>query len=187
VNSPPKRGESPGNTQKLARPDELRAELRHNDAVPRANESMTQRLHFLPILLSGLLVACASDPAPAPVDAPPTAPKPMLEPQSQASHLPAVSGQLLGVAAGAEVELALLVVDARGRPGRSLGSQQLRGGGDALPFELHFEPTALQAGQRLELRARVSHSGRLVQRLIPRTIASQSNQSLGELSLVAAP
>ncbi len=148
---------------------------------------MTRRLHILPILLTGLLTACASDPAPAPVDAPPTAPKPILEPQSQASHLPALSGQLLGVAAGAEVELALLIVDARGRPGRSLGSQQLRGDGDALPFELHFEPTPLQTGQRLELRARVSHSGRLVQRLIPRTIVSQTNQALGDLDLVAAP
>lgn len=148
---------------------------------------MTERLHFLPILLACLLAACASEPPPAPVDAPPSAPKPALEPQSQASHLPAISGQLLGVAAGAEVELALLIVDARGRPARPLGSQQLRGDGAALPFELHFQPGPLQAGQRLELRARVSHSGRLVQRLIPRTIATQANQDLGELSLVPAP
>lgn len=142
---------------------------------------------LVPLLLAGLLAACASDAPMVPVDAPPTPPAPALEPQPQAGHLPAVQGQLLGVAAGADVELALLVVAANGRPSQSVAHQQLRGDGQALPFTLRFTPVPLQAGQRLELRARVSHSGRLVQRLIPRTIADQSGQVLGELSLVPAP
>lgn len=145
--------------------------------------------YLLPLALSGLLVACAGEPTttvPPPTPAPAPAPAPA-EPSSAPIQGPGLRGELLGVAAGADVDLALLGVDMRGRPRALLGQVHLRGNGEALPF--HLPLSNLQAPQdlRLELRGRVSHSGRLVQRLPARTIVELHDQDLGALQLVPAP
>ena len=148
---------------------------------------MNRYLPLLPLALSGLLAACAGEPTttvPPPTPAP--APTPA-EPSSAPIQGPGLRGELLGVAAGADVDLALLGVDMRGRPRALLGQVHLRGNGEALPF--HLPLSNLQAPQdlRLELRGRVSHSGRLVQRLPARTIVELRDQDLGALQLVPAP
>lgn len=148
---------------------------------------MNRRPALFPLALCALLTACGSDPV-APPPAPTTVPvAPAAEPEPPASHHPSLRGELLGVAAGADVELALLVVDARGRPGQLLGSLQLRGDGSPLRFALPFAPEAFPLDRRVELRGRVSQSGRLVQRLLPRTISQPLSQELGALPLVSAP
>ncbi|MFI8745162.1 YbaY family lipoprotein [Pseudomonas sp. NPDC077186] len=146
---------------------------------------MNLYLPLLALILAGLLGACASEPAapPAPPPGPPSA-APVAEPRSL---LPSLRGQLLGVAAGAEVDLALLAVDARGRPATLLGHLLLRGDGNPLPFALHFEPASFPGDQRVELRGRVTQSGRLVQRLPAQTIAAPQSRDLGPLRLVPAP
>lgn len=146
---------------------------------------MNRYLPLLPLALSGLLVACAGEPTttvPPPMPAPAPA-----EPSTAPIQGPGLRGELLGVAAGADVDLALLGVDMRGRPRALLGQVHLRGNGEALPF--HLPLSNLQAPQdlRLELRGRVSHSGRLVQRLPARTIVELRDQDLGALQLVPAP
>ena len=148
---------------------------------------MTRYLPLLPLALSSLLVACAGEPTttvPPPTPAPASTPA---EPSSAPIQGPGLRGELLGVAAGADVDLVLLGVDMRARPRALLGQVHLRGNGEALSF--HLPLNNLQAPQdlRLELRGRVSHSGRLVQRLPARTIVELSDQDLGALQLVPAP
>ncbi|ERI49648.1 hypothetical protein N878_27850, partial [Pseudomonas sp. EGD-AK9] len=77
--------------------------------------------------------------------------------------------------------------DARGRPATLLGHLLLRGDGNPLPFALHFEPASFPGDQRVELRGRVTQSGRLVQRLPAQTIAAPQSRDLGPLRLVPAP
>lgn len=140
-------------------------------------------LRYLPaFILVPLLSACSSAP-----ETPPPAPVAPATPQTALAPQPGLRGQLLGVASGAEVELALLAVDLRGRPRQLLGQVRLRGDGEPLPFHLPIASDMPTAGQRLELRGRVSQSGRLVQRLPARTIAELSDQDLGALQLVPAP
>lgn len=145
---------------------------------------MNRYLPLLPLALSGLLAACASEPTNTAPPMPAPAPA---EPSTAPTLGPGLRGELLGVAAGADVDLALLGVDMRGRPRALLGQVHLRGNGEALPF--HLPLNTLQAPQdlRLELRGRVSHAGRLVQRLPARSIADLSDQDLGALHLVPAP
>lgn len=158
-----------------------------NVRTQEPNPAMNRYQPLIPIALAALLGACANAPATVPEPPPasaPDAPAPAAV-DAAPSRQPGLRGQLLGVAAGAEVELALLAVDARGRPGRLLGQLRLRGDGNPLPFDL---PLASGAdGQRLELRGRVSLSGRLVQRLPPRAIGELADQDLGSLYLVPAP
>ncbi|WP_259651446.1 hypothetical protein [Pseudomonas sp. NCCP-436] len=105
-----------------------------------------------------------------------------------ASTSPGLSGQLLGVMPGTEVELALLAVDSRGRPRAVLSQVQLRGNGTPLPFNLPLVKADTAAGLSLELRGRASLSGQLVQRLPARPIATAAQpQDLGSLPLVTAP
>ena len=109
---------------------------------------MTRYRNPFVLALSGLLVACASEqpavPAPAPeTDAPPA---------SVATPTPALRGQLLGVAQGADVELALLAIDLSGRPRALLGQAHLRGDGQALPFHLPLNVVPPSQTQRVELR-----------------------------------
>ncbi|WP_165681711.1 YbaY family lipoprotein [Metapseudomonas otitidis] len=135
--------------------------------------------------LAALLAACAGEPPAEPAPAKPLA-KPAAE-QPLPAHMRALDGQLLGAPAGSNVELALLAVDSRDRPLRLLGSLRLDGTGTALPFRLTFNPEAFPRDLRVELRARVSQSGQLIQRLAPRRIPAAESQSLGTLQLEAAP
>ncbi|UTW06507.1 hypothetical protein [Pseudomonas benzenivorans] len=135
--------------------------------------------------LAVLLAACASAPDTA---APPAAsPKPAAPPPPVPEHLRELSGLLLGVPSGAEVELALLTLDQRGLPQRLLGNIQLSGNGRALPFRLSFNPHAFPRNLRVELRGRAHHSGRLILRLPPLPIRHADNQGVGSLRLVPAP
>ena len=139
------------------------------------------------LCLSSLLAACSSTP-PAPALATTAKPKPALvAPESLPSHLHELSGQLLGVPAAGEAELALLLVDSRDRPVQLLASNRLSGNGAALPFSLRFSPISIPLGHRLELRGRVSQAGILTLRLPARPIQPASNQALGALQLVPAP
>ena len=109
--------------------------------------------YLVPLLSLSLLAACSSD-EPKPVLAPkapvaarqPTAPGPLPAYQRE------ISGTLLGIPSGAEVELALLVIDERGRPQRLLASSNLSANGQDLPFQLRFNPEVFPAGARVDLR-----------------------------------
>ncbi|WP_095080877.1 hypothetical protein [Pseudomonas sp. Irchel s3h17] len=148
------------------------------------------------VLLSfvSLLAACSSD-APKPSEPAPGPAPQMAEKKARASAdlgpLPAyqreLSGALLGVPAGAEVELALLVIDERSRPQQLLASADLIGTSQALPFHLRFNPDAFPAGARVELRGRASQSGQLILHLPAQRIFQPSTQALGQLQFVKAP
>jgi uncharacterized lipoprotein YbaY len=139
-----------------------------------------------------LLAACASEtPEPVARSAPPepsTAP-PATAPAEQPlpAHMRELRGSLLTPPAGSEVEMALLVVDERDRPQQLLGSLRLTGNGQALPFRLQFNPQYFPLGARVELRARISQSGRLILRLPPQRVTMADSRDFGALSLVSAP
>lgn len=142
---------------------------------------------FVCAALLALLSACASD-APEPTELSPAASAPVVEePAVLPAHLRELSGSLLNVPASAEVEMALLAVDLRGRPHALLGDIRLRGTGEPLPFNLRFNPETFTRYQKVELRARVNQSGRLILRLPARAIMQPESQTLGSLSLVPAP
>ena len=132
--------------------------------------------------LLALLTACASD------NPPPAKPTPPAQVQAP---LPAyqreLSGSLLNVPNEADVELALLAVDERGRPQALLGNIQLRGTGNPLAFRLPFNPETFNKHSRIELHGRANQSGRLILRLPELPIAHGETQALGELRLVPAP
>lgn len=142
---------------------------------------------FRPLILSSLLAllsACTSDrPAPAATTA--------AEAPRQSAALPAhqreLSGSLLNVPNAADVELALLAVDQRGRPQALLGNIQLRGTGNPLAFRLPFNPQTFAKHSRVELHGRANLAGRLILRLPPQPLAHGETQALGELPLVPAP
>ncbi|CAD5108912.1 YbaY family lipoprotein [Zestomonas carbonaria] len=141
---------------------------------------------LLACLAALLLAACASEPTPPPNAPAPVKPAIAAEPELPA-HMRELRGSLRTPPAGSEVEMALLVVDERGRPQQLLASAQLQGDGQALPFRLAFNPDSFPAHARVELRARVSQSGRLILRLPPQRILQAQSQTLGELPLVNAP
>jgi uncharacterized lipoprotein YbaY len=146
---------------------------------------MSLRPLALPGLLA-LLCACAAEapePTPPPATQARTIPIPEAEP---APYMHVLQGKLLGVPAKAEVELALLQVDA-GKPQRLLASVKLVGSGAPLPFRLGFNPESFPRGQTVELRGRASQSGQLILHLPARLIQSAESQSLGELQFVPAP
>ncbi|KTS99129.1 YbaY family lipoprotein [Pseudomonas parafulva] len=139
---------------------------------------------------AALLTACGSDrpkteqpPAPAPAkvakEAQPLGPLPAYQRE--------LSGTLLGIPAGAEVELALLVIDERDRPQQLLASSTLPGTGQALPYQLRFNPEAFPAGARVELRGRASRSGQLIMHLPPLRITQAQTQATGPLQFEKAP
>lgn len=144
------------------------------------------------LCLAGLLAACGSDrpKSEAPAPAAPVA-KAVNKPVDAPGPLPAyqreLSGTLLEVPAGADVELALLVIDERGRPQRLLASSDLTGTGQALPYHLRFNPEAFPAGARVELRGRASRSGQLILHLPPQRIAQAQTQATGPLRFEKAP
>ncbi|MBC9252350.1 hypothetical protein A9179_18925 [Pseudomonas alcaligenes] len=146
---------------------------------------------YLPICLLSLLSACTSappqPPAPAPQAAAPSQPVITKAETALPAHLRELRGQLRTPPAGSEVELALLVIDERDRPQQLLGNLTLAGNGQSLPFRLPFDPTHFPPGARVELRARVSQSGRLILRLPPQLVHQAQSRDLGALSLVSAP
>ncbi|WP_394560583.1 YbaY family lipoprotein [Aquipseudomonas alcaligenes] len=139
-----------------------------------------------------LLAACASEP-PKPVTPPaPAKPAAASTPaapieQPLPAHMRELRGSLLTPPAGSEVEMALLVVDERDRPQQLLGSLKLAGNGQALAFRLPFNPQYFPAGARVELRARISQSGRLILRLPPQRVTQADSRDFGALALVSAP
>lgn len=98
-----------------------------------------------------------------------------------------ISGSLTNVPAGAEVEMALLVIDDRSRPQQLLASSVLTGNGQPLAFRLRYNPEAFPAGARVELRGRASQSGQLILHLPAVRITQAITQSTGPLQLVKAP
>lgn len=146
------------------------------------------------VLLSlfSLLVACSSD-APKPVAStvPPQQSVKKAKESTDLGPLPAyqreLSGTLQGVPSGAEVELALLVIDERGRPQRLLASSNLIGNNKVLPFRLRFNPDVFPVGARVELRGRASQSGQLILHLPAQLITQPTTQAVGQLQFVKAP
>lgn len=138
---------------------------------------------------ASLLVACSSH-TPKPESTQSVTPD-TESAQPNLGPLPAyqreLSGSLLGVPAGAEVELALLVVDERSRPQQLLASSKLNGTNRPLPFQLRFNPESFPAGARVELRGRASQSGQLILHLPARRISAPTTQALGALQFVTAP
>ncbi|MDD2046990.1 hypothetical protein [Pseudomonas putida] len=137
---------------------------------------------------AALLAACSSD-----------QPQQALEPKAPVASktakplgpLPAyqreLSGTLLNVPAGAEIELALLVIDDRGRPQDLLASSTLNSNGLDMPYQLRFNPEAFPAGARVELRGRASKSGQLILHLPPVRIFQAQTQVTGPLRFEKAP
>ncbi|MBK4999863.1 hypothetical protein IAE37_002139 [Pseudomonas sp. S31] len=142
------------------------------------------------LCLSGLLAACGSD-RPKPDQAPAPTPAKVAKKSEALGPLPAyqreLSGTLLAIPAGADVELALLVIDERDRPQRLLASSNLTGTGQALPYQLRFNPEAFPAGARVELRGRASQSGQLILHLPPLRITQAQTQATGPLRFEKAP
>ncbi len=143
------------------------------------------------LALLSLLAACSSDaPKPVATVAPPAA-APVIKAPVELGPLPAyqrqLSGNLIGVPAGGEVEMALLVIDSRGRPQKLLASAKQRGTGQPLPFQLRFAAEAFPAGSRVELRARASQSGQLILHLPAVQINQPTTQLLGNLEMIKAP
>ncbi|MFC6337620.1 hypothetical protein GIR22_17945 [Pseudomonas sp. CCM 7891] len=146
---------------------------------------------FVLLTLFSFLVACSSD---APKPAAP-APAPQQEKKipnvEDLGPLPAyqreISGTLNGVPAGAEVELALLVIDDSSRPQQLLASSVLIGNNKPLAFRLRFSPEAFPAGAQVELRGRASQSGQLILHLPAVRITQAITQTTGPLQFVKAP
>lgn len=140
--------------------------------------------------LASLLAACGSD-RPQTEQAPVAVPPKVVEKAKGPGPLPAyqreLSGTLLEVPPGAEVELALLVIDGRGRPQRLLASDTLTGNGQPLPYQLRFNPEAFPAGARVELRGRASQSGQLILHLPSLPITQAQTQTTGPLRFERAP
>ncbi|WP_407692368.1 hypothetical protein [Pseudomonas xionganensis] len=142
--------------------------------------------------LFGLLYGCAS---PAPVSSNAVqpsqhAPTPAATPVAPAivpAHQRELSGTLLGIPARAQVELALLAIDPKGRPYSLLAHMQLPASGDSLAFQLPFDAERFALHRRVELRARAHLDGRLILRLPPQPIPHAENRQLGSLRLVPAP
>lgn len=144
------------------------------------------------VLLSliALLAACSSD-KPKPVAPVAAAVKPDVNAIQPLGPLPAyqreLTGTLLGAPVGAEVELALLAVDERGRPQKLLASSKQIGTNKPLAFQLRFAPEAFPQNMRVELRGRASQSGQLILHLPAVPVSQPTTQSLGQLQLLQAP
>ncbi|MNJ32864.1 hypothetical protein D3C77_275400 [compost metagenome] len=137
---------------------------------------------------AALLAACSSDqPQTAPAPKAPVASKTAKTLGPLPAYQRELSGTLLNIPAGAEVELALLVIDDRGRPQNLLASSTLDSNGLDLPYQLRFNPEAFPAGARVELRGRASKSGQLILHLPPVRIFQAQTQVTGPLRFERAP
>lgn len=146
------------------------------------------------VLLSliGLLAACSSEAPKKPVAAKAAVQQPApAKTQEVLGPLPVyqreLTGQLVGAPTGALVELALLVIDDKGRPQRLLANTTLNGTNQPLPFQLRFNPDSFPVGARVELRGRASRSGQLILHLPSVRIEQGTTQALGALQLLVAP
>ena len=141
------------------------------------------------LCLASVLVACSSEPPKS------AQPQVLTQPKTDApadlgplpAHQRELSGVLTGAPAGAEVELAMLIVDERGRPQGLMASSKIVGNNQPLPFKLRFNPQAFPAGARVELRGRASQSGQLILHLPAVRITQAITQTTGPLQLVKAP
>ncbi len=143
------------------------------------------------LALLSFLVACSSH-APKPAAPQPTPQQEKKIPGvEELGPLPAyqreVSGTLNGIPAGAEIELAMMVIDDRNRPQQLLASSVLIGNNKPLAFRLRFNPDVFPAGARVELRGRASQSGQLILHLPAVRITQAITQSTGPLQFVKAP
>jgi len=143
------------------------------------------------LALFSFLVACSSH-APKPAAPQPTPQQEKKIPGvEELGPLPTyqreISGTLNGVPAGAEVELAMMVIDDRNRPQQLLASSVLIGNNKPLAFRLRFNPEVFPAGARVELRGRASQSGQLILHLPAVRITQAITQSTGPLQFVKAP
>jgi uncharacterized lipoprotein YbaY len=150
-------------------------------------------MHYRALLVlccAALLAACGSDRPKTDTPTPPVPAKVAKKPEVL-GPLPAyqreLSGTLLEIPAGADVELALLVIDERDRPQRLLASSNLTATGQALPYHLRFNPEAFPAGARVELRGRASSSGQLIMHLPPVRITEPQTQATGPLRFENVP
>ena len=126
---------------------------------------MPSRFLVLPALLT-LLAGCGSQPsepptAPVELSTAPTAQRTERQPDRRTGRQRRGAGPL--------------EVDRRDQPDRLLSNVQLKGRDGELPFILQFNPDAFPAGQRVELRGRVTR-GQLIMRLPPRTISSAASR-----------
>lgn len=110
-----------------------------------------------------LLPGCASEPATAPL--PKVAPAKLSTPAPRANtQLHTLNGQLHGTIEGStpvDVELAILMLDERGKPVALLDSEAWFGD-VASPFQLALDPQRLPPSARLQLRVRVTRDSRLL-------------------------
>jgi uncharacterized lipoprotein YbaY len=146
---------------------------------------------FRPLILLSLLAvlsACTHDTHDTPeppqaVSAPPleTAPVPMQ------AHQRELTGSLLNIPLAADVELALLAIDSRGKPYATLGTTQLRGLGEPMEYRLIFASQAFAQHPRIELHGRALQAGKLILRLPPQPIAHADSPALGAMHLMPAP
>ncbi|WP_312934706.1 YbaY family lipoprotein [Pseudomonas sp.] len=145
---------------------------------------------LLVLCCAALLAACGSDKPKPEQPAPPPAKVSQKLPDDP-GPLPAfqrqLSGSLMDIPAGAQVELALLVIDDKGRPQRLLASSNLTGTGQPLPYQLRFNPEAFPANARVELRGRASQSGQLILHMDSLRIAQAQTQITGPLRFEKAP
>ena len=154
---------------------------------------MTPRV-LLPLLFTALLVACSSPPETTPPQptTPAEEPVPVMGAPTPA-NLREISGVLRNgqglVPAGAQVEIALLAVNAKGLPQRLLASETVTGKGAPLAFRLPFNPEIFptRADLKVEFHARLIQAGQLASYLPPVNVSGPTSQNLGELVLNQTP
>ncbi|WP_409295887.1 YbaY family lipoprotein [Pseudomonas sp. KCJK8670] len=148
-------------------------------------------LRALAVLCCAALLAACSSERPKTEQPPAPTPAKVTKKAGPLGPLPAyqreLSGTLLDIPAGADVELALLVIDERDRPQQLLASSTLTGTGQALPYQLRFNPEVFPTGARVELRGRASQSGQLILHLPPVRITQAQTQATGPLRFKKAP
>lgn len=143
---------------------------------------------FRPLILLSLLAvlsACTRDTPEQPVAV--AAPPVQAAPTPLQAHQRELTGSLLNIPLAADVELALLAIDSRGKPYATLGTTQLRGHGKPIEYRLVFTSQAFTQHPRIELHGRALQAGKLILRLPPQAIVQTDNQALGALHLVPAP
>jgi uncharacterized lipoprotein YbaY len=164
--------------------------------IARIITERTSHAMQLPTLLRALLLCslpamlfgCAGEP-PAPQQVHSKAPSPVIQepPAPLPAHQRELSGNLLGIPARAQTELALLAISPRGRPYALLANVQLTSSGDTLGFRLPFNPDTFAKHSRIELHGRAHLDGRLILRLPPQPITTADTQQLPPLRMVPAP